>query len=93
MAICLSKNRRCVTHLMGRSSAHGESQERQAVGVHGNREFHEGFSWSSGSFAVPVTGVVAGEAGCINRNHRNHRVGREGYLGTVMDQMGKQFRR
>ena len=43
MAIRLSTDGRRMTNFMGRGSTHGESHERQAVGVHGNRELHGGF--------------------------------------------------
>ena len=76
--------------LIDRGSTHGESQERQPFGIHGHREFHEGFPPSSGSFTVPVTGVVTGEPRCINRNLGTNRVRRKRHLGKVVDQRGKK---
>lgn len=76
MAIRLLKGDRGVMNLMARGLTHYESQQDQPFGVHVNRESHEGFSRSSGSSAVPITGVVIGEPGCINGNQADSGIGR-----------------
>jgi hypothetical protein len=90
MAIRLSKDGWCLTTVMDRCSTHGESRECQSFGIDSHGEFHEGFSWSSGSVAVPVTGVVTGEPGCINGNRGDIRTGRERHPGTLVDQDRKK---
>ncbi len=90
MTIRLPKDGRCVTNLMDRRSAHGEFEQDHPFGVHGNREFHENFPRSSGSFAVPVTGIVAGKPRCINRNPRDVGIRRKRCLSKVMDHLRKK---